>query len=76
MAAHSGKVVVAPPQMYELGRLLNFSNMEELKEYVRMRHTLGTERLFPVHIKCSDGALRVLPGGYLLKVQIVWTDTY
>ena len=64
MKALSGEATIAPPQMYELQRLLSFDSIEEVKQYSGSCDKHGTERIFPVQIKCKDGLLRVLPGKY------------
>ncbi|KAF6031981.1 NUDT19 [Bugula neritina] len=64
-----GKLRVAPPQLYELSRLLNFQSLDELRHYTKTRNRWGTERMFPVGIRCLDGAIRVLPGDSLYPEQ-------
>ena len=71
IAAKEGTVVKAPPQLYELRRLLNFNTISTLREYADIRDKCGTERIFPVHIKCSDGYLRVFPGKWFSSSCLV-----
>lgn len=63
------EVIVAPPQMYELLRILNFTSIDEVRDYTKLRDAYGTERLFPVIIKCRDGQVNVLPGIVLCYVD-------
>lgn len=51
-----------PPQVYELGRLLNFETFEDLEKFARERNSKGMEQLFPTLIRASDGMINCLPG--------------
>lgn len=51
-----------PPQIYELGRLLNFDSYEDLEKFARERNKKGMEQLFPTVIMASDGVITTLPG--------------
>jgi len=53
---------LAPPQVFELCRLLNFTKQEELARFARFRQRKGLSTWLPVWIKCSDGMLEVMPG--------------
>jgi len=53
---------LAPPQVYELCRLLNFSDQQQLKEFTRTRHREGCITWLPVRLQCDDGLLSILPG--------------
>ena len=58
----AGSVKLAPPQMYELTRLLRFENAQELINFADARQKHGVEFTFPVRIKCSDGIVSIFPG--------------
>lgn len=53
---------LAPPQVYELSRLIHLKNYQMLEKFVRFRSTKGVERWLPVLCSCKDGALSLLPG--------------
>lgn len=57
-----GDLRLPPPQVYELGRLLNFVSYEDLEKFARERDKKGMELIFPVLMPTSDGLLNVLPG--------------
>lgn len=58
----SGALLLPPPQIYELGRLVNFDSYDELKKFACERERMGMEQLFPVKIFTSDGMISCLPG--------------
>lgn len=53
---------LAPPQVYELSRLLNFSEQEELDEFSCARHGAGCRTWLPIRLQCQDGTISLLPG--------------
>ena len=53
---------LAPPQVYELVRLLNFRKIEDLRINAADKHRQRVERLFPVTAVCQDYALSLMPG--------------
>ena len=53
---------LAPPQVYELCRLLNFENLQQLNDFARKRQNEGCVNWLPVRLKCEDGLLSLLPG--------------
>lgn len=55
-------VFLAPPQVYELSRMLHFSSMDRFSRYLAARQVLGTERWLPVMLTYDDGAVSLLPG--------------
>ncbi|XP_042237749.1 nucleoside diphosphate-linked moiety X motif 19-like [Homarus americanus] len=59
---HRQNLMLPPPQVYEVSRLLNFQRYEELKRFACKRGKLGLEQYFPVWIKATDGIIAVLPG--------------
>lgn len=48
--------------MYELSRLLNFSELEQVKNFAQQRCSEGMEVTLPVEFKCKDGRVNLLPG--------------
>ena len=56
------KAVLAPPQVYELSRLRNFSSFERLKKFALTREKEGVERWCPQVIHVNDGVILALPG--------------
>ncbi|KFM82169.1 Nucleoside diphosphate-linked moiety X motif 19, mitochondrial, partial [Stegodyphus mimosarum] len=55
-------VFLAPPQVYELSRLIHFSSFQSLRNFAVTRSEKGVERWLPVIITCKDGAISLLPG--------------
>jgi len=53
---------LAPPQVYELSRLLNFSAQQDLAKFSQTRHKQGLSTWLPVRKECQDGMLSILPG--------------
>jgi len=56
---------LAPPQVYELCRLLNFRSAERLAEFCMSRHKQGCVSWLPVRLQCDDGLISLLPGDSL-----------
>ncbi|XP_076112831.1 acyl-coenzyme A diphosphatase NUDT19-like isoform X1 [Mytilus galloprovincialis] len=56
------KVKLAPPQIYEICRFLNFKDMEELNEFCLTRINKRVTRNFPVPAICDDGMFILYPG--------------
>ena len=67
---------LAPPQVYELGKLLNFPLQSSVSEYSQERQGAGLSTWLPVRAECSDGVVSLLPGDILYPAQPVYqTDT-
>ncbi|XP_076030269.1 acyl-coenzyme A diphosphatase NUDT19-like isoform X2 [Oratosquilla oratoria] len=56
------KLWLPPPQLYELGRLLNFISFEKLKSFSEDRGRIGMDRWMPVIINSDQHVISVLPG--------------
>jgi nucleoside diphosphate-linked moiety X motif protein 19 len=61
----SGKLVLAPPQVYELTRMTSESEMSFLRLYCERVRGLGVNTWMPVQYPCTDGVITVLPGDEL-----------
>jgi len=59
---HDRQFWLAPPQVYELSRLSNFKQQEDLVKFSHSRHSKGLITWLPVREKCSDGVVSLLPG--------------
>lgn len=58
-----GECWLAPPQIYELARLSNFTNLGDLIKFAQNCSSEGILTHLPVKYKCSNGgAINVLPG--------------
>lgn len=55
-------VFLAPPQVYELSRLCNFTEFDSLRQFALERQSDGSERWLPVISTYQDGAIALLPG--------------
>ena len=60
-----GEFNLAPPQVYEVSRLLGHPQLEQLESHARQRATLGHTRWMPIRIKHKDGVVAALPGEYI-----------
>ncbi|KAL5021312.1 hypothetical protein ScPMuIL_000467 [Solemya velum] len=56
------RIGVAPPQLFEISRLLNFHDVGKLEGYMWERSGDVIERILPVAIHCDDGIIVVYPG--------------
>jgi len=56
---------LAPPQVYELGKMLRFSEMDKLDESSKERQKHGLKTWLPVRMECDDGMLSLLPGDHM-----------
>ncbi|CAH1779779.1 unnamed protein product [Owenia fusiformis] len=56
------KLWIAPPQVYELARIANFSKYDDLLKFSKERATEGCEQIMPVISMCTDGRLSLYPG--------------
>jgi len=55
------KFWLAPPQFYELSRLLNFAKFDDLKRFASARSLLGTRTWMPYLINVQDGEISIYP---------------
>ena len=62
---YARKLWLAPPQVYELSRLLNFNTKESLAMFSSTRQQEGLTTWLPVRVECEDGMLSILPGDSL-----------
>ncbi|KAK3603935.1 hypothetical protein CHS0354_042947 [Potamilus streckersoni] len=65
----SGKLNLAPPQMIEIGRLLNVPNVDELHRFAWQRSSQRVDRWLPVPCLCEDGMLYLYPGDDLYPAE-------
>ena len=56
---------LAPPQVYELSKLLNLTRLADLERSARLRQRHGLETWLPVRVECEDGLLSLLPGDHM-----------
>lgn len=56
------KLWLAPPQYYELNRLVHMPDIDQVVQFARNRSSLGSTLICPVQYKCSDAAVFVFPG--------------
>ena len=59
------QIWLAPPQVYELSKLLNFTDLHQLDRVSEERHGHGLTTWLPVRMQCHDGLLSLLPGDHL-----------
>ena len=56
---------LAPPQVYELSKLLRFTDLDNLDRVSRDRQQHGLSTWLPVRMECQDGLLSLLPGDFM-----------
>ncbi|KAL9692079.1 hypothetical protein quinque_015977 [Culex quinquefasciatus] len=56
------KLWLAPPQYYELNRLVHMPDIDQVVQFARERSARGSTLICPVQYKCSDAAIFVFPG--------------
>ncbi|XP_022257074.1 nucleoside diphosphate-linked moiety X motif 19-like isoform X2 [Limulus polyphemus] len=59
---YSNSLFLAPPQVYELSRLLGLDSYKSLRNFIVERREMGVEQWLPVICTALDGAVSVLPG--------------
>jgi len=71
-----GSVILAPPQVYEMSRLANFSSVDELRAFSDKRKSKGLIRLFPQLGITSDGKrLSFMQGDDLYPIDMNEEDS-
>ena len=63
-------MTLAPPQIFELGRILNFTDAESLKEFSWGRSKMRVELLLPIVCTCEDAVLILYPGRCDMRFSI------
>ena len=67
---HSNRSLqLAPPQITELGRLLNFNDVDNLKQFAWERSAVRANRWLPVPCLCKDGGILYLYPGIRIFVR-------
>ena len=61
---YNSKLWLAPPQFYELSRLIQYDKFDDIENFSRTRRECSVDRWLPVRINTEDGVLSVLPGMY------------
>ena len=56
---------LAPPQVYELSKMLTMTSAADLKSQARLRQCHGLSTWLPVRVECEDGLLSLLPGDHM-----------
>ncbi|GAV05290.1 hypothetical protein RvY_15445 [Ramazzottius varieornatus] len=62
LARMERKVKMAPPQIYELSRLMQFESAKDLLKFAVERQKYGCDLTLPVRVRCSDGIVAIFPG--------------
>lgn len=69
----TSSVFLAPPQVYELSRLLPIQSYHELKDFAKRREPKGCERWLPIIATAFDGAISLMPGDDLYPEEPDYT---
>lgn len=59
---YASELVLGPPQIYEMCRLLQFPNLNAMEVYTSERVEKGVECWMPVNYSMSDGFLSTMIG--------------
>jgi len=59
---YKGELWLAPPQVYELSRMVQYQEQHLLDTFSSERHPKGLSTWLPVREECSDGSMSILPG--------------
>lgn len=60
----TNSIFLAPPQVYELSRMIPIQSYHELRDFAKKRETQGCERWMPIISTALDGAISYLPGRF------------
>ncbi|XP_028665900.2 nucleoside diphosphate-linked moiety X motif 19 [Erpetoichthys calabaricus] len=75
LSSYKSKAVwIAPPQFYELSRLCNFLQLEDLHQFAVGRGLQGCERWMPLQLSLDNSLVSVLPGDAVYPENPDWTD--
>ena len=61
----SSTLKLAPPQIMEMRRIMNFNDAQKLKMFSFERSNVRVARVVPATCQCDDGILYVYPGELL-----------
>lgn len=61
---------IAPPQLYDLGRLCHFHCLENLHRFAQQRTLEGCEQWLPIRLNSADCHISLLPGDGLYPEQV------
>jgi len=64
------EVLLPPPQFYEISRLKNFIDIDDLLRFAADRAHCGSERYFPYRINTETGVFSILPGDDLYPEEV------
>lgn len=59
---YNSEISLAPPQYYEISRLMNFQTIESLVKFNKSRSMLGCERFLPYRTQKDKITITLLPG--------------
>ncbi|XP_050682001.1 acyl-coenzyme A diphosphatase NUDT19 isoform X2 [Leptidea sinapis] len=65
-----------PPQGYELHRFNYFTDVEEIITFAKDTTSRGSELIYPITVKTSDGVVFLLPGDHLYPADIDYNSAH
>ncbi|UYV83698.1 NUDT19 [Cordylochernes scorpioides] len=65
----TGRLFLAPPQVYELSRMVHHQSFSALHNFAVRREKMGVQRWMPLIAPTEDGALSMLPGDELYPAE-------
>ncbi|XP_073715159.1 acyl-coenzyme A diphosphatase NUDT19 [Misgurnus anguillicaudatus] len=66
----SKEIWIAPPQLYDLGRMCRFPALKDLHRFASQRSLEGCEQWLPIHLKFDNFQISVLPGDDLYPEEV------
>ncbi|XP_064610978.1 acyl-coenzyme A diphosphatase NUDT19-like [Liolophura sinensis] len=70
----AGTLWVAPPQLYELARLIQFSDASDIADFASKRSKYHMKRWMSITLSAKDGLVDILPGDYLYPKEVDWEE--
>uniref|UniRef100_A0A1I8MFU3 Uncharacterized protein n=1 Tax=Musca domestica TaxID=7370 RepID=A0A1I8MFU3_MUSDO len=65
----NGEIWLPPPQIYELSRLLNFAQLEDVKNFALQRRHIGLDVTLLIEYDCQDARVYLMPADDLYSVK-------
>lgn len=66
----SKEIWIAPPQLYDLGRVCRFPALRDLHRFASQRSLEGCEQWLPIHLVTPDCFASILPGDALYPEKV------
>lgn len=67
----SREMWIAPPQLYDLGRMCRFPALNDLHRFASQRSLEGCEQWLPIYLMCDNFNISILPGDDLYPENVI-----